>query len=259
MGSFGALRVCALDKQMKHLIGTVQALYRYPIKSMAGEALQTVTLGWHGLEGDRRYAFRRVQEPGGFPWLTAGRLPSMIRYQPYAANAGTTPTHVRTPDGAALELHSAALCEELSALYKAEVQLMHLNHGMFDEAPLSLLTTESLASLSGKTETAPSAVLDVRRFRPNILLTTESGTPFPENAWIGKVLVFGETDEAAAMNVTQRDIRCAMVNLDPETGAVTPGVLKAVVQANENCAGVYGGVFRTGKISVGARVFLMDV
>lgn len=254
---------------MKHLIGTVQALYRYPIKSMAGEALQTVTLTWHGLEGDRRYAFRRVQETGGFPWLTAGRLPAMIRYQPYAATAGTAPTHVRTPDGNELELHSAALREELSALYKAEVQLMQLNHGMFDEAPLSLLTTESLDCLSAKAETVPNtvpntvpvpnAVLDVRRFRPNILLATDSGRPFPENAWIGKVIVFGEADEAAALNVTQRDIRCAMVNLDPETGAVTPSVLKTVVQANENCAGVYGGVFRTGKISVGDRVFVMDV
>ncbi len=132
---------------------------------------------------------------------------------------------------------------------------MHLNHGMFDEAPLSLLTTESLGSLAAKAET----VLDVRRFRPNILLATDSGRAFPENEWVGKLVIFGEADDAAAMNVTQRDIRCAMINLDPETGAATPAILKAVVQANENCAGVYGGVFRTGKISVGDRVFVMDV
>ena len=240
---------------MKQLIGTIQALFRYPVKSMAGESLQTATLGWHGLEGDRRYAFRRVQETGGFPWLTAGRLPSLICYQPCATNGSTPPTHVRTPSGTEVELHSAALREEISALYKAEVQLMHLNHGMFDEAPLSLLTTESLGSLAAKAET----VLDVRRFRPNILLATDSGRAFPENEWVGKLVIFGEADDAAAMNVTQRDIRCAMINLDPETGAATPAILKAVVQANENCAGVYGGVFRTGKISVGDRVFVMDV
>jgi uncharacterized protein len=240
---------------MKQLIGTIQALFRYPVKSMAGESLQTATLSWHGLDGDRRYAFRRVQETGGFPWLTAGRLPALIRYQPYALNAGAPPTHVRTPGGTEVELHNAALCEELSALYKAEVQLMHLNHGMFDEAPLSLLTTESLSSLSAKAETA----LDVRRFRPNILLATDRGTAFPENEWVSKLIIFGEADDAAAMNVTQRDIRCAMVNLDPETGAVKPEILKAVVQANDNCAGVYGGVFRNGKISVGDRVFVMDV
>ncbi len=240
---------------MKQFIGTIQALYRYPVKSMAGEALDTVTLNWHGLEGDRRYAFRRVQETGGFPWLNAGRLPSLIRYQPYAANAGAAPTHVRTPAGAELELHGAALRAELSALHQAEVQLMHLKHGMFDEAPLSLLTTESLDSLSAKAETT----LDVRRFRPNILLATGSSLPFPENEWLGKLIVFGEADDAAAMHVTQRDVRCAMVNLDPESGAATPAILKAVVQANQNCAGVYGGVFRSGKISLGARVFVVDV
>ncbi len=107
---------------MKQLIGTIQALFRYPVKSMAGESLQTATLGWHGLEGDRRYAFRRVQETGGFPWLTAGRLPSLICYQPCATNGSTPPTHVRTPSGTEVELHSAALREEISALYKAEVQ-----------------------------------------------------------------------------------------------------------------------------------------
>ncbi len=240
---------------MKHLVGTIQALYRYPVKSMAGEALDTVTLTWHGLEGDRRYAFRRVQETGGFPWLTAGRLPALICYQPYALNAGAAPTHVRTPSGAELELHSAALRAELSVLHGAEVQLMHLKHGMFDEAPLALLTTESLASLSAKAETA----LDVRRFRPNIVVATDSSLSFPENEWIGKLVIFGEDDEAAAMHVTQRDVRCAMVNLDPETGAATPAILKAVVQANQNCAGVYGGVFRCGKISVGDRIFVVDV
>ncbi|MBI1765110.1 MAG: MOSC domain-containing protein [Acidobacteria bacterium] len=244
---------------MNHLIGTVQALYRYPVKSMAGEALQTATLGWHGMEGDRRFAFRRVAETGGFPWLSAGRLPALIRYQPYASSAGSSPTHVRTPDGRELELHGAALCDELAALHGAELQLMHLKHGMFDEAPLALITTETLGTLSTKAGT----VLDVRRFRPNILLATNlaigSGAPFPENDWIGKLIVFGETDDAAAMNVTQRDVRCAMVNLDPETGVATPGILKAVVQANENCAGVYGGVFRTGKISLGDRVFVVDV
>lgn len=240
---------------MRNYIGTIQALYRYPVKSMAGESLQTATLGWHGMDGDRRHAFRRVQETGGFPWLTAGRLPAMICYQPFAANGSALPTHVRTPDGAELELYSAALDEELSALCKAEVQLMHLKHGIFDEAPLSLITTETLGTLASKAGTE----LDVRRFRPNVLLATDSGMVFPENDWVGKVIVFGESAEAAAMNVTQRDIRCGMVNLDPETGAITPTILKTVVQANENCAGVYGGVFRTGKISVGDRVFVMDV
>lgn len=59
---------------MKQEVGVILSLYRYPVKSMAGESVATVTLGWHGLEADRRFAFRRVNDTSGFPWLTAGRL-----------------------------------------------------------------------------------------------------------------------------------------------------------------------------------------
>ena len=56
-------------------IGRVRSLFRYPVKSMAGVSLEHASLGWHGIEGDRRFAFRRVTEKGGMPWLTASRLP----------------------------------------------------------------------------------------------------------------------------------------------------------------------------------------
>ena len=54
-------------------IGHVEAIFRYPVKSMGGERLDAATLGWHGVEGDRRLALRRLDDRGGFPWLTAGR------------------------------------------------------------------------------------------------------------------------------------------------------------------------------------------
>ena len=242
---------------MKHAIGTIKALYRYPVKSMAGESLATAQLGWHGIEGDRRFAFRRIQEMGGFPWLSAGRLPALIRYLPYSAVAGNgvPPTHVRTPSGDELELSGAALRQELSAAHGAEVELMQLKHGMFDEAQLSLITTNTIETIAARA----GCDLDVRRFRPNILVETSSDAPFPEDAWIGKLIVFGEQPEAAAMSIAQRDVRCAMLNLDPETGLSTPQILKATVQANQNCAGVYGAPFRTGELKVGDQVFLLDV
>jgi uncharacterized protein YcbX len=64
-------------------VGFVRQLFRYPVKSMAGEALERAEIGWHGVEGDRRFAFRRVDNTSGFPWLTAGRLPELLRYRPY--------------------------------------------------------------------------------------------------------------------------------------------------------------------------------
>ena len=63
-------------------IGQVEALFRYPVKSMAGERLEFAELGWHGLEGDRRLAFRRVGNHSGMPWLTATRLPELLLYAP---------------------------------------------------------------------------------------------------------------------------------------------------------------------------------
>jgi uncharacterized protein len=246
---------------MKQAVGIVKALFRYPVKSMAGETLTAAQLGWHGIEGDRRFAFRRVQETGGFPWLTAGRFPTLIRYQPYSAIAGNgaqPPTHVRTPAGVELELAGEALRAELSAAFGAEVQLMQLNHGMFDEAPLSLISTGTLNTIAARAECAPDSV-DARRFRPNILVETIADAPFPEDAWVGKLVVFGEQPEAPALSVAQRDVRCAMVNLDPETGSVTPQILKATVQSNQNCAGIYGATFRCGELAVGTRVFLLDV
>lgn len=242
---------------MKEAIGIIKALYRYPVKSMAGESLVTAQLGWHGIEGDRRFAFRRVQETGGFPWLTAGRLPALIRYQPYSAVAGNgaRPTHVRTPSGTELELSGAALRQELSAAFGAEVELMQLKHGMFDEAPLSLITTTTLETIAVRA----GCDIDALRFRPNILVETNSEAPFPEDAWVGKLIVFGEQPEAPAMSAAQRDVRCAMINLDPETGAVTPQILKTTVQANQNCAGIYGATFRQGRLAVGTQVFLLDL
>ena len=63
-------------------VGEVEALFRYPIKSMRGEPLEVADLGWHGLDGDRRLAFRRAGDRGGFPWLTASKLPELILFAP---------------------------------------------------------------------------------------------------------------------------------------------------------------------------------
>ena len=224
---------------------------------MAGESLTQAQLSWHGVEGDRRFAFRRVNDTGGFPWLNAGRLPSMVCYHPHTTASGEW--FVQTPAGASLALRDELLRRELSAAFGEDVQLMQLNHGMFDEAPLSLITTATLNALAEQSGVS----LDARRFRPNIVLETNAEAPdaarFPENDWLGKLIVFGDSAEAPAMTVTQRDVRCGMLNLDPDTAAVNPLILKTTVQANQNCAGIYGATFRAGELNVGDNVYLLDV
>src|SRR5215210_6764906 len=114
-------------------IGRVKALYRYPVKSMAGEPLGSATLGWHGFAGDRRFAFIRVGNQTGFPWLSASKFPQMIRYKPYSRDPNDSaglPTHVRTPAGREVELRGEALREEISTAYGSDVEVMQLKHGV---------------------------------------------------------------------------------------------------------------------------------
>ncbi len=234
-------------------IGHVEALFRYPVKSMRGEPLEVANLGWHGLDGDRRLAFRRMDDRGGFPWLTAGRLPDLVLYTPQRRqDSSELPTHVRTPDGEELPVFGEELAAEVGRRYGAPVQMTHLKHGIFDDANISVIasdTVREIARVAGRS-------LDVRRFRPNILVRLLRPVPFQENDWVGGVLAFGEGDDAPAIAVTMHDVRCSMLNLDPDSASPAPEVMKAVVHTNQNKAGIYGTVTRTGRLAVGQAVML---
>ena len=73
---------------------------------------------------------------------------------------------------------------------------------------------------------------------------------------MGGVLTFGEGDDAPAVTVTLRDVRCSMLNLDPDSASPAPEMLKAVVRANQNNAGIYGAVTRIGRLAVGQAIIL---
>lgn len=231
-------------------LGHIAGLFRYPVKSMIGTPVVSIALGWHGLEGDRRFAFRRLTEKVPFPWLTAGRLPALLLYEPLMQ--GDVLTHLRTPDGRVLEIYSEELRQEVAQRCGQEVELMQIKHGIFDEATVSVINA---STIHGLTEQA-GMELDQRRFRPNILLETTNTELFNEDAWVGGTLVFGEATTGAAVSVTLRDLRCNMINLDPDTAEQNPAALKAVARLNEGNAGVYGTVVRTGLLSVGQPVWL---
>jgi uncharacterized protein YcbX len=220
---------------------------------MAGTAVESAFLGWHGLDGDRRFAFRCVGDGSGFPWLRASRLPELLLYRPVGldeSSGGPLPTHVRTPAGSQLELRSVELQAELAGRFGGGVELMKLRHGIFDEAAVSVI---SLATIAGIGREA-GLDLDRRRFRANIMLETKRTEPFLEDGWVGGMLVFGDGEPRTAVSVTLRDERCAVVNFDPDTAARDTRVMKAVVRLNDNNAGVYASVVRTGTIRVGDRV-----
>jgi len=234
-------------------IGHVEAIFRYPVKSMRGEPLEAANQGWHGLEGDRRLAFRRLDDRSGFPWLTAGKLPDLVLFTPQPReDAADLPTHIRTPDGTVLPVFGDALAAEVASRHGAPVQMMHFKHGIFDDATISVIASATVNEISRLADQPP----DVRRFRPNIVVRLLRPAPFQEDQWLSSVLSFGDAADAPAITVTTHDVRCSMVNLDPDTARPTPEVLKAVVRANQNNAGIYGAVTRTGRLAVGQPIFL---
>jgi hypothetical protein len=242
-------------------IGLVEAIFRYPVKSMGGERLEEAQLGWYGIEGDRRLAFRRMDDRSGMPWLTASKLPDLLLFAPHrhedGARGDLLPKHIRTPDGEEMPVFGEDLAKEVGCRYGAPVEMMQLRHGIFDEASISVIASETvreIGRLAGRTFEVQS--LDVRRFRPNVVIRLLRSTPFQEDEWVGGVLSFGEGDDAPAVAVTMRDERCSMVNLDPDSASPAPEVMKAVVRANQNTAGIYGAVTRIGRLAVGQSIFL---
>ncbi len=229
------------------VVGRIAALRRYPVKSMAGENLDEVEVSWHGLAGDRRWAFiRDGQVRSGFPWLTIRELPELAHYRPRFADPGrpdASVTLVRRPSGDEVDVTDPALAAELGP----GVRVIKQNRGVFDTMPLSLLTTRTLASLGRLTGTD----LVPERFRPNLLVDALAGD-FPEDAWVGRILRVG----GLRMRVDQRDQRCVMVTIDPVTLDRDPAILPAIARERDARLGVYGSTVQPGPVAVGDTVEL---
>jgi len=228
-------------------VGRVAALWRYPVKSMAPEALERVQVGWHGLAGDRRWGFVRIgHEHNGFPWLTIREHPALARYQPRLvdpARPDATDVRVQTPAGLDLDVGDPALAAELGA-----VRVMKLDRGAFDTLPLSLITRQTLAGLDALVGRA----LATQRFRPNLLIDAADRAAYPEDAWVGATLRIG----SVRLRVDKRDQRCVVVNVDPATSERDPAILRAIAGERQACLGVYGSVAEPGAIAIGDPVVL---
>jgi uncharacterized protein len=236
-------------------VGTVRALYRYPVKSMRGERVEAAHVYWHGLAGDRRYAFVRGGNTSRFPWLTGREVPQLLRYAPYFATEGDAmhaPVRVLTPDGADFAVEDAALRAELAARYGGEVGLLQSNRGVPDSAAVSILGAATVRDLGEGLGTT----LDPLRFRPNVLVETAGDRPYEEEDWLGGLLVFGDRPDSARIRVNRKDPRCMMVNLDPVAAEQDPAVLKAIVRERDQCLGLYASVEAIGTIEVGDTIRL---
>jgi uncharacterized protein len=237
-------------------VGIVKGLYRYPVKSMCGESLREAHLYWHGLDGDRRYAFVQSKNRSGFPWLTARELPRLVQYLPRferATDPVNSPLQVQTPNGRFLPLTSDELHQELQAAFGKPIHLMKIGRGAYDSQVVSLVsqaTLDKVGQMAGQPVT-------VARFRQNILIESVSGYPFAEEEWLDGVLTFGNGSKAPRLRLNRPIKRCVMVNVDPETAVKSPQILKTIAQQRDNCLGLYGSPEQPGPIRVGDIVRLL--
>jgi len=232
-------------------VGRLSEIWRYPVKSMAGESLPRSEVSWQGLAGDRRWAFIR---PGiarsGFSWLTIRQQPRMWHYHPVfsdPADPDRSPTIVRTPDGRELDVTDPRLAAALGD----DLRVIKQDRGIFDSLPLSLITTRSIADLESLLELIPGE-LGPRRFRPNLLVEPYAADRFPEDGWLGAVLRIG----SMRMRVDRQDPRCVVITVDPDRLQSSPEVLRTVVAQRRTFLGVYGSTVTPGAVAVGDDVVL---
>lgn len=228
-------------------VGRVVGLWRYPVKSMAAEALAEVEVSWHGLAGDRRWAFIRSDIPrSGFPWFTLRQRADLNHYRPSFVEPerpDKSPTVVQTPSGAVLDVTDPALAAELDP---RGIRVIKQDRGIFDTFPLSVITTQTLSRLGEMVGDR----LDVSRFRPNLLVEAIDEAPFQEDDWVGRVLNIG----ALRLRVDQRDGRCVVTTIDPVTTERNPEILRTVARERQGCLGVYGSTVAPGRVAIGDAV-----
>jgi uncharacterized protein YcbX len=261
------------------IVGKVESLWRYPVKSMRGEEMDELFAGYAGLYGDRLFAFESSAAPKGFPFFTGREQRQMIRYRarfrnpekaarpvnlseaeklspninPISADVSELMVDVETPDGKTFAIDDPALVDILRAGLDGshELTLLRSEKAMTDCRPVSIFSVQTAKKLGEETGVA----VDKRRFRANVYLDLTSSEGFAEDEFVGRSLRIGSKVTVA---VLQRDGRCMMITLDPDTAEKTPAILKAIAQEHEGMAGVYGAVLAEGMIRKGDPVELLS-
>ena len=229
----------------EQVLGRVAGLWRYPVKSMAGEPLETAEVDWHGLAGDRRWAF--VQDDlvrSNFPWLTIRERAEMAHFRPLFEDPErpeASRTLVRTPSGEEIDVADPALGDRLGG----GVRVIKQNRGTFDtmSALADRRPVDRDARRTGRHDARGAAL------PADVLVDADA---FAEDEWVGSTLRIG----SMRVRVDQRDQRCVMVNVDPDTTERDPRVLRTIAQERDTCLGVYGTIVEPGRIALGDPIVL---
>ena len=275
-------------------VGTVGNLWRYPVKSMLGERLEEVVMTPNGVIGDRVWALRdlktgRIASAKKHPALLDFR--AYYDVQPTAKKPGSVV--IEMPDGRVMLADAPDTSDQISHILDVPLRLeskaqeverttivretvfgdvpvakfkpewtpetmpdfFELRSGSFLEiGSIFILTSGSIEHLRARQ--GGTAIIDQRRFRPNIYVESNNNTHgFVEDAWIGGTLTIGES---VALNEFSGTIWCVTATLPQQELPRDLSILRTIAQDHKGCFGVYAAVKSTGKIRVGDSIALSD-
>lgn len=261
------------------VVGRLESVWRYPVKSMPGESLPEAYVSFAGVLGDRVYAVHHASAPTAFPFLTARSRKEMLRFRPRflraersrapanlieaeTRGAGLTPLfpssddlalEIEPPDGKTLSASDPALPALIGGdqFDPSDLTIIRSDRAMTDCRPLALLSIQTIDGISR----AVGLTLDKRRFRENLYVDLDGGASFAEDAFVGRRLRIGPK---ATVHILERDIRCRMIGIDPQTLDENPEILRYVAKNHDNMAGVYAAVLVEGLVRPGDDITLLD-
>jgi hypothetical protein len=261
------------------IVGRIDSLWRYPVKSMRGEELEEAFVGFAGVYGDRLFAFKSTGCPKGFPYLTGREQREMLLYRPrfrYPEKAAKPPNleetqalapnlnplpadpadlavEVETPSGEVVGIDDPALTRMLAARMGEghKLTLVRSERALTDCRPVSLFSVQTARQLGEEI----GAAIDKRRFRANVYLDLGSAPGFTEDGFVGRTVRLGPKVTIA---VLERDARCKMITIDPDTAEPSGAILRKVSRAHDGKAGVYGAVLAAGTVRPGDAIALLS-
>ncbi len=234
-------------------VGTVSEMNRYPVKSFAGERLDSCIIERYGILGDRFAAFYDEARSGWDRFVTARDIPRMLKYESRMEDGEIK---VTAPDGRTFGWDETLLAE-IQQYTETPISLSRVKEPHPEDSRLLSVDCESILIVTDATmrklAKAWGGRLDNRRFRGNIVVTIEDDSMF-EGDWVGRVLAIGDVQ----LKVERACVRCVMITIDPETGEKDMSLLKQVTRDYNTEFGVYCSVVRTGQIRLGDQVRLIE-
>jgi uncharacterized protein YcbX len=255
------------------VIGRVESVWRYPVKSMRGESLKEGFLGFPGVYGDRLWAFLSSASIKGFPFFTGREQPLMVQYRPVFRNPeamakpinlaeadalgpGVTPLYapvedwavdIETPSGETLAIDDPKLIALLKdgAREAHQLSLLRSERALTDCRPISLFSLQTAAAYS----------VGPGRFRSNLYVDLTSGSPYGEDELVGKQVRIGSK---AIVSVTDRDPRCKLFTVVRDTSEANPDVIRRAKEERDGKLGVYGAVLVEGMVRPGDEIVIIN-